>query len=479
MTARDILVRIRMLFSKEGSTEVTQAAQQLTQSTEDLGKATEHVNVTGQKSHVIQGKNAQAMQTARGEAERLKNTFGAMNQMADGSFGGMLRMGQLLNSQLGILAARAGAVLAAFKTGWDVGIKLDKWITDMGTAAGAAGDLGIPVRKTREELDKLNEAKFDKLTAEIKAVGASTDELLGKMAAVNANTDKLRDAETALAVKLAESTMPAGPEREKKIAEIKTGAKRDALAADMLGQQDVIDKRSSDIAEAEKKKQEAQAAMDAAQKQYDTVAGRVADAQKSGQVSPELLRLLKEARGNLESTGASGQKTMAEADAKITDLQQQVDQAKAELATLTAQMASMGLDKGADQASIAAAAKALQEIAKQRVTGEQSQGMIAYEPDYAKDGADRVKSYIEQALNKEAEDVRKALEAVRNPAQPSPAETAYIEAQKADQARIERILSAFATGQSDYAKAVIDRFAAIEATQANLIEVIKRLPTPQ
>jgi hypothetical protein len=183
----------------------------------------------------------------------LRGNVGALGNMAFGA-------GKASKALMGISAAGAG-----FSIGWAVGSAIYK-------AGAALMEFNKHAEKSprltsaaREELEKLGQVKLTALDTEIRGIQQRLNSTLQSITALAGRTTDRMQAQSALDVAEMEATMPAGPGRDRAVAERKAKAREDVLAEEDRAAQQEITVANQAKAAAAAKLEQLQAEKDAAE----------------------------------------------------------------------------------------------------------------------------------------------------------------------------------------------------------------------
>lgn len=194
MTEAELLIKIRTALEAGGIDAAKTKIDELTK-TVDANKAS-NTNMAAGNQKAVQG-------------------FNHLRAAANGNIGAL---GGLVAGvgKLGAALTPLLLIVGALKVGWDRGIGIQErlWANIVDSVDKGTGSL----RKNREEFDKINDVKFDKVSAEVKRLTSDLDKMASVFDKTLQREEALRNAELAKKIADLERTMPEGPERDKAIA---------------------------------------------------------------------------------------------------------------------------------------------------------------------------------------------------------------------------------------------------------------------
>lgn len=473
MTAREFLVRIRMVFLKEGESDAAKSVDGLAQSVDKVekqvtgawGKAKGWMSAQMERLGKEAGKTSEMLGTLRGAmmgnaaaAVKLQEQLSKLAENSESAIGRLAGSMKGLGSSIKAL----GPVLAAFWVGWSVGDAIyKKWVEPL---VGKMGDLRNHLRKTREELDRVNAAKLDQIMKEVQKI----DEAFKKAtASINNAAERLallRDAQEAVEIAKIKQTMPEGDARDKAIADVES-----RYAA----------KRSSDqVATSQRMVDEESAARAARQKEKEKLDADMADARKKAETYRDVVNTMRGSRGSmtdkewndLEMKAAAARKDadskQVEYDAKLKELQARDETSRQaielEKARIAAEQAKQAAESGGSTEQVGKDVSAAVRSAEIDRSG--------------KTIVDVVLEAFKKKSDQEAEDVRKAELLLKNPGQPSVAEAEMIAIQKRQAEDAARNLQLFITASRENNTVLVNALTTMKGDITNLTEVMKRLP---
>ena len=219
MTESEILIAVKTALESGGldaaSAKITELKTKTEEATAASGAQALAVDKLAQKTQA-------AGQVAQGLMSAAKGSIGGVTQ----ALGGLSRM-------LGTVGAQAGLVFASFGVGWKIGSMIrEKFVEPLLPVPEIARSIRDQVREAVAELQKLSQQKLDALKAEMDGVRNAASEAADQISRAHRMARAESEAIVERDVAQVEASMPAGPERDRRVAAIRQKAAEEEARAE-------------------------------------------------------------------------------------------------------------------------------------------------------------------------------------------------------------------------------------------------------
>lgn len=305
MALDDVLLKIKSKFDRNGADQASASVDKLESSTKRLDSTT--------RKHT-----KSAEQQAR-EVRDASGSLGDLRAAADGAGENIIN----LTSDMGgfaLAVGKATAAAGAFWAGWQKGLQIQQKLWDK--FVGSVDGIGPPIARTKEQFEELNKVKLDALKEEIDSLKSGLDETIGRIDEASKRASMSRDAETALAVANIKASMPAGDERDRRIAEVEAGARREDIEAEIQRQRKVLAARKDLLGDIPSRREAAQAEITKAREDVEAVRQRIIARKGSGDVAMGVMAA--EANNRLRAAEATFSATIQSLDREMKSLAEEI-----------------------------------------------------------------------------------------------------------------------------------------------------------
>ena len=348
MNAKELIVRIKAIFSREGEVDLakplenlskaettaatavkaetaalTDSAQAATSSAEahtqakagsmDFTVAVLDQMTANDQAAAKQRMATDALHSARSEMDEATRASFHLREAAEGSvrgFEGSARAAYLLGDNIGALVGKLTLVGAAFSAGWEVGSKIrEKWVDPLWETKEKADAAGHAALDLANKLKDTNAVKFAGIISEMEALFQATEKADREIEKTFARQKELASARTATAI----AEKKTEPDSSDKLVDVAKLQKSQSMgdAQTRVSEADTLAKEAKRALDQVRfKADEARATRDAAASQHEQTAQHAG--LTYGETSTEFLRATRQSRENKEAAEVAYAKALEE-----------------------------------------------------------------------------------------------------------------------------------------------------------------------